>query len=176
VDVGQCYRYVAVERTGEQRQRHDNLYGRRSTGPHNLCAEQCRANNDPNAPGIGKYHWAGTYTTDIAEFFKAVQRIPGAAPQLATASEEFYFPDTANSIITGGEWPNAFFTLLRPVLGGTGHFRYRVGETKRDQYWGEPYGCMQPSRDLHDSQGKGGKRTLRPLHFVRCKSEVAEMP
>jgi hypothetical protein len=90
-----------------------------------------RANNDPNAPGgIGKYRWVGTWTTNIAEFNKAVQRIPGAAPQLATANEEFYFSDSANSIITGGEWPNAFFTLFRPVLGGTGNFRYVVGETK----------------------------------------------
>ena len=90
-----------------------------------------RANNDPNAPGgIGRYRWVGTYTTNTAEFIKATQRIPGTAPQLASATEEFYFRDSANSIITGGEWPNAFFTLFRPVLGGTGNYRYVVGETK----------------------------------------------
>lgn len=90
-----------------------------------------RANNDPNAPGgIGKYRWTGTYTTNTAEFFKALQRVPGAAPQLATANEEFYFTDSTNSVTTGGEWPNAFATLFRAVLGGTGNFRYVVGETK----------------------------------------------
>jgi hypothetical protein len=87
--------------------------------------------NDPKAPGgIGRYTWVGTYATDTAGFLKAVARILGAPPVLASATEEFYLPDDKSAILTGGAWPNAFFTVQRPVLGGTGRFRYMVGETR----------------------------------------------
>jgi hypothetical protein len=89
-----------------------------------------RSNNDPNAPGgIGKYRWTGTYTTGTEDFLKAIARLPGAPSVLATATETFMLSEE-NSIVTNGNWPNAFFTLYRAVAGGTGRYRYIVGETR----------------------------------------------
>jgi hypothetical protein len=89
------------------------------------------AKNDPNAPGgIGKYRWVGTWTAGLREFVDAIANKAGAPAVLGVATEEFAFPDSGTSLITQGVWPNAHFTVRRPVVGGTGKFRYVVGETR----------------------------------------------
>jgi hypothetical protein len=75
-----------------------------------------KAENDPTAPGIGKYEIRGTYT---------------AGPEasiIAFATELFLLPDDASSILIDGLWPNEGSSAHRPVLGGTGRFRYAAGE------------------------------------------------
>jgi len=88
-----------------------------------------KANNDPNAPGaIGTYRMQGTYWTDTANFERAIAGLPGAAPVMAVATEIFSLPDDRATLLTDGIWPNAHFSALRAVLGGTGSFREVVGE------------------------------------------------
>ena len=92
-----------------------------------------QANNDPNAPGgIGKYRARGVFTTDLANFEKAVNGLPGANPVAGFATEIYSFHDDATSIMTDGIWPNANFSARRVVLGGTGQFRDIVGEIKEE--------------------------------------------
>jgi hypothetical protein len=92
-----------------------------------------KANNDPNAPGgIGKYRARGAFTTDSANFEKAVQDRPGAAPEMGLATEIYSFDEGGTSILTDGIWPNAHFSARRVVLGGTGGFRDIVGEIKEE--------------------------------------------
>jgi hypothetical protein len=92
-----------------------------------------KANNDPDAPGgIGKYRARGAFTTDSANFEKAVQDRPGAAPELGLATEIYSFHEDRTSILTDGVWPNAHFSARRVVLGGTGGFRDIVGEIKEE--------------------------------------------
>jgi hypothetical protein len=83
---------------------------------------------DPNIRPIGKYRIRGTSTEDFAEFQKASAHLPHAAPTLAFANELFSLPDDDTTILTDGLWPNAYFSAHREVLGGTGRFRYAVGE------------------------------------------------
>jgi len=53
-----------------------------------------KANNDPNAPGgIGKYRVRGTFTVDSANFEKAVNRLPGANPDLGFVTEIYSLHD-----------------------------------------------------------------------------------
>ena len=88
-----------------------------------------KADNDPNAPGgIGKYRSRATYTSDLANFLRAVEGDPTAAPILAFGTEMFSLPDDRTTILTDGNWPNAHFSAYRVVLGGTGQFRDVVGE------------------------------------------------
>ena len=92
-----------------------------------------KANNDPNAPGgIGKYLARGAWTTDLANFEKAVEGLPGASPEMAFATEIYSFHEDRTSILTDGVLPNAHFSARRVVLGGTGGFREIVGETKEE--------------------------------------------
>jgi hypothetical protein len=76
-----------------------------------------KAHNDPNAPGIGKYTIRATTTGD-----------PSTVPTVAFATELFLLPDDGTSILTDGLWPNEGFSAHRVVLGGTGRFRYSIGE------------------------------------------------
>jgi hypothetical protein len=75
-----------------------------------------KADNDPTAPGIGKYEIRGTNT---------------AGPEasiIAFATELFLLPDDASSILIDGLWPNEGSSAHRAVLGGTGRFRDAAGE------------------------------------------------
>jgi hypothetical protein len=47
---------------------------------------------------------------------------------VAFATELYELPNDATSILTDGLWPNEGFSAHRVVLGGTGRFRYSVGE------------------------------------------------
>jgi hypothetical protein len=92
-----------------------------------------KANNDPNAPGgIGKYRARGAFTTDFANFEKAVEGLTGANPEAGFATEIYSFHEDGTSIMTDGIWPNANFSARRVVLGGTGQFRDIVGEIKEE--------------------------------------------
>jgi hypothetical protein len=92
-----------------------------------------KANNDPNAPGgIGKYIARGAFTTDFANFEKAVEGLPGASPELGFVTEIYSFHEDMASILTDGVLPNAHFSARRVVLGGTGGFRDIVGEIKEE--------------------------------------------
>jgi hypothetical protein len=92
-----------------------------------------KANNDPNAPGgIGKYRARGVYTTDFANLEKAIEGLPGAAPEMGVVTEIYSFHEDRTSILTDGIWPNAHFSARRIVLGGTGQFREIVGEIKEE--------------------------------------------
>lgn len=85
---------------------------------------------DPDtAPGaIGVYVARGTWTTDSANFEKAVNEEKGADSDLAFATEIFTFNDNRGTIMTDGILPNAHFSARRVVLGGTRSFRDIVGE------------------------------------------------
>jgi hypothetical protein len=74
-----------------------------------------RRNNDPTKPGIGTYTMRGTYTGT-----------PDRVPIVAFSTELFELSD--GSILIDGPWPNEGFSAHRIVLGGTGRFRYSVGE------------------------------------------------
>jgi hypothetical protein len=92
-----------------------------------------KANNDPNAPGgIGKYRARGVFTTDFANFERAVEGLPGANPEVGLMTEIYSFHDDVTSIMTDGIWPNANFSARRVVLSGTGQFRDIVGEIKEE--------------------------------------------
>ena len=92
-----------------------------------------KANNDPNAPGgIGKYRARGVFSTDFANFERAVEGLPGANPEVGLMTEIYSFHDDVTSIMTDGIWPNANFSARRVVLGGTGQFRDIVGEIKEE--------------------------------------------
>jgi len=82
---------------------------------------------DPRTPIMGRYHWVGTWAVGLKEFEDAVA-YRGAPPILAFATEQFDLP--MGTLVTEGVWPNAHFTLNRPMVGGTGAFRYFVGETR----------------------------------------------
>ena len=92
-----------------------------------------KANNDPNAPGgIGRYIGRGAFTTDFANFEKAVEGLPDASPELGFVTEIYSFHEDGTSIMTDGIWPNDKFSARRVVLGGTGQFRDIVGEIKEE--------------------------------------------
>lgn len=92
-----------------------------------------KANNDPNAPGgIGKYIARGAFTTDSANFEKAVEGLPAASPELGFVTEIYSFHEDRTSILTDGVLPNAHFSARRVVLGATGGFRDLVGEIKEE--------------------------------------------
>ena len=89
----------------------------------------------PTTPTIGSYHWIGTWAVGLKEFEDAVRDTKGAPPILAFATEQFDLPTgmfglPPGTLVTEGVWPNAHFTLNRPMVGGTGGFRYFVGETR----------------------------------------------
>lgn len=84
---------------------------------------------------IGKYHWIGTWTTGLKDFEDAAAHIKGAPAVLAFATEHFDLTARPSSLpegtlVTEGLWPNAHFTLNRAMVGGTGEFRYFVGDTR----------------------------------------------
>jgi hypothetical protein len=92
-----------------------------------------KTNFDPNTPGaIGKYRVRGTFTTDLANFERAVAHDKSAAPDLAFASEMLSLGNDRSIILTDGTWPNVFFSAPRAVLGGTGSFRDVVGEVHEE--------------------------------------------
>jgi hypothetical protein len=100
-----------------------------------------QASNDPNAPGgIGKYRVRGTFTGDLADFEKAVNRLPGARPDIGFMTEIYSFHEEQTSIMTDGIWPNVNFSAKRVVLGGTGQFRDIVGESKEENLGENMYG------------------------------------
>jgi hypothetical protein len=76
---------------------------------------------DPTVPFIGKYIMRGTYTGP-----------PDTTPIVAFSSELFLLPDEGTTILTDGLWPNEQFAARRQVLGGTGRFRYVVGEAHEE--------------------------------------------
>jgi hypothetical protein len=84
---------------------------------------------DPKTPGaIGKYRARGTFTTDLANFLRAVEHDTHADSDLAFATEMYTFLSDKSILMTDGTWPNAHFSANRVVLGGTGLFRNVVGE------------------------------------------------
>jgi len=88
---------------------------------------------DPASPGaIGKYEVRGTWITDLANFEAAAAHNTGAAPNMAFASEIFFLANGQATIMTDGMYPNAYFSALRAVLGGTGNFRGIVGEIREE--------------------------------------------
>lgn len=92
-----------------------------------------KANNDPEASGgIGRYRARGVYTIEPADFENAVENRPDAPPELGLATEIFSFHEDGTSIFTDGIWPNAHHSARRLVLGGTGRFRYTIGEIKEE--------------------------------------------
>jgi hypothetical protein len=86
------------------------------------------ADPDPNSRVIGKYRIRGTFTTDAADFNRAIAGDPSASRIVAFATESFSLPDDETTILTDGVWPNARLSAHRVVLGGTGRFRDVVGE------------------------------------------------
>jgi len=76
---------------------------------------------DPTVPPIGKYIMRGTYTGT-----------PDKTPIIAFSSELFLLPDEGTTLLTDGLWPNEQFAARRPVLGGTGRFRYVIGEAHEE--------------------------------------------
>jgi len=92
-----------------------------------------KVTNDPKNRAIGTYSWRGTYTKDFFEFERAAAHQLGAAKVIAFATEMFSLPnDDGTTILTDGVWPNAYFTVRRVVLGGTGQFRNAVGEVTEE--------------------------------------------
>ena len=87
---------------------------------------------DPNTPVIGKYRLRGTFTSDTADFTRAIAGDPSAPQIIAFSTESFSLPDDGTTILTDGIWPNARKALYRVVLGGTGRFRGVVGEIYED--------------------------------------------
>jgi len=83
--------------------------------------ERGKPGNDPTEPGIGKYHMRGTYTGP-----------PTQVPIVAFSTELFELPDAANSLLIDGLWPNEGYSVRRVVLGGTGRFRFMVGEVHEE--------------------------------------------
>jgi hypothetical protein len=77
--------------------------------------------SDPTVPPIGKYIMRGTYTGT-----------PDTTPIVAFSSELFLLPDEGTTLLTDGLWPNEQFAARRQVLGGTGRFRYVVGEAHEE--------------------------------------------
>jgi len=87
---------------------------------------------DANTPGaIGKYRARGTWTTDTANFERAAAH-QQASSDMAFASELFLFQGGKSTLLTDGTVPNAYFSADRVVLGGTGSFRYVVGEVHEE--------------------------------------------
>jgi hypothetical protein len=81
----------------------------------------------PNAPKLGKYTLRGVITTEFDQFQLAVGGARNVESTFAFATELFAFQD-GSTILTDGLWPNAYFSVHRVVLGGTGRFRDVVGE------------------------------------------------
>lgn len=78
------------------------------------------AGNDPNAPGaIGKIRCRATFIVDSTDM---------AAPYASFVSELYSLPDDMTNILADGLGPNFGVTARRIVSGGTGRFRYMVGE------------------------------------------------
>jgi hypothetical protein len=63
-----------------------------------------------------------------------------AAPDLAFATEMFSLASDKSVILTDGTWPNAYFSAIRVVLGGTGSFRDVVGEVQEENIGENKYG------------------------------------
>ena len=87
------------------------------------------SNKDPKGKPIGTYHWNGTWAISSNEYLAAVGGSQSAPPVLAFATEQYDLPIFNGTLVTEGVWPNAHFSLRRPVVGGTENFRYVVGET-----------------------------------------------
>jgi hypothetical protein len=78
------------------------------------------ANNDPNAPGgIGKIRCRGALLVPATDFTSLA---------FTYVTELYLFPDDTQSVLADGQAPNLFFSLERPVLGGTGRFKNVSGQ------------------------------------------------
>jgi hypothetical protein len=83
------------------------------------------ASNDPNEPGgIGRVLCRGVFLTSGADF---------TTPAITYITELYMFSDPANSLIADGIAPNFGLANKRPVLGGTGRFKYAVGELLEEE-------------------------------------------
>jgi hypothetical protein len=81
----------------------------------------------PNAPKLGKMVQRGVSTTGVDQFLLAIGGARNVESTIAFATELLTFQD-GSTILTDGLWPNAYFSVYRVVLGGTGRFRDVVGE------------------------------------------------
>jgi hypothetical protein len=78
------------------------------------------ANNDPNEPGgIGKILCRGVFLIRGDDF---------VTPAFNNVTELYMFSDPGNSLVADGIGPNFGLANKRSVLGGTGRFKYAVGE------------------------------------------------
>jgi len=83
------------------------------------------ANNDPNEPGgIGRILCRGVNLVSGADF---------TTPAFTSVTELYMFSDPANSLIADGIGPNFGLANKRPVLGGTGRFKYAAGELTEEE-------------------------------------------
>jgi hypothetical protein len=77
-------------------------------------------NNDPNAPGgIGKI---------LCRALILVQPTDLTTPAASFVTELYSFWNDSQTIIADGSGANLYATVLRAVLGGTGHFESVTGE------------------------------------------------
>jgi hypothetical protein len=81
----------------------------------------------PNAPKLGKMVQRAVFTTGVDQFLLAIGGARNVESTIAFATELLTFED-GSTILTDGLWPNAYFSVHRVVLGGTGRFRDVVGE------------------------------------------------
>jgi len=81
----------------------------------------------PNAPKLGKMVQRAVFTTGVDQFLLAIGGARNVESTIAFATELLAFQD-GSTILTDGLWPNAYFSVHRVVLGGTGRFRDVVGE------------------------------------------------
>jgi hypothetical protein len=78
------------------------------------------ANNDPNGPGgIGKIRCRALILVEPTDF---------TTPAASFVTELYSFSNDNETIIADGPGANLYATVLRAVLGGTGHFEGITGE------------------------------------------------
>lgn len=80
----------------------------------------------PGALPLGKYVQRGVFTVKMDEFTKAVGGNRNVEPTVEFATEVLVFQD-GSTLLVDGLWPNAYFSVERVVMGGTGRFRDVVG-------------------------------------------------
>ena len=97
---------------------------------------------DLNTPGaIGTYNVRGTWIIDLPHFELAVNHVAGAPHEMAFATEILTFGNDGSAITTDGLYPNAYFSVRRVVLGGTGRFRDVTGEVEAENIGETVSGC-----------------------------------
>lgn len=77
------------------------------------------AENDPNDPGIGKI---------LCRALILVEPTDLTTPAASFVSELYSFSNDNQTVIADGPGANLYATVLRAVLGGTGHFEGVTGE------------------------------------------------